>query len=72
MADLSEAIRRARGTRSLEEFAAEMGCSVNTVRRWESGGRVRSRAHTRFLEQEGVPSALLTEDRPEGVPQVAL
>lgn len=55
MEALSVRIKTARGTRSQEEFAGVLGCSLNTLKRWEEGEtEPRSAAHIRLLEMEGV------------------
>jgi len=59
VAALAEHIRAVRGSRSEEEFAGALGCSLNTLRRWENGGTPRSAAHIRLLEREGVPRPVI-------------
>lgn len=62
--DLASHIRMARGTRSVEQFAVDLGCTHHTVYRWERGVTVpRSHAHVRLLVDEGVPEQILHDAR---------
>lgn len=58
--DLASHIRRARGIRSVEQFAVDLGCNPHTIYRWERGVTVpRSHAHVRQLIDQGVPVEVL-------------
>jgi DNA-binding transcriptional regulator YiaG len=57
---LPQAIRAARGKRSQQAFATEIGASISTLQRWESGERAPVHyRHITALLQNSVPSELL-------------
>lgn len=63
MNQLAIAIARARGLRSQEDFATDIGVTRQTVSAWEAGRTIPSLKQARLLEAEGVPLDLLIAPR---------
>jgi DNA-binding XRE family transcriptional regulator len=61
LSNLATEIRRARGDRSQQVFATEIGTNMMTLREWENGNKPpHLHRHVVALEREGVPMDLLT------------
>ena len=59
--DIAQAIREARGGKSQQVFATEIGASISTLQRWESGESTPAHyQHVVNLIRFGVPRGLLT------------
>jgi transcriptional regulator with XRE-family HTH domain len=61
LSNLADQIRKARGNRSQQVFATELGTNMMTLREWENGNKPpHLHRHVVALADEGVPMELLT------------
>lgn len=55
VADIGAEVRKVRGERTQEAFARDIGCTLQTIVRWESGQRTPTHhLHVVALHREGV------------------